>query len=122
MKIVIETILHDQQRYETCGDYWNDPDGTKQVRVSDLGDRRMEFLVALHELIEWALCEDRGIAEPDIKAFDEAHLDSDEPGALPDAPYRKEHAFAECIERLVARELGVDWAEYDARIEALFED
>src|SRR5215207_4505971 len=70
LKIRIETISHDRQRYPTVGDYWDDPDGTLQVRISEVGDRRLELLVALHELIECELCRQRGIAEPDIMAFD----------------------------------------------------
>lgn len=119
MKISIETIPHHEQRYVTCGDYWDGPDGTKQVRVSALGDWRMELLIAVHEIIEAALCDARGISEPDVKAWDEAHPD-DDPGALPDAPYHKEHMFAERLERLLALELGVNWDQYDERVEALF--
>ena len=36
----------------------------------------------------------------------------DEPGDTLQAPYHKEHMFAEKIERSVADELGVDWKEY----------
>lgn len=120
MKIVIETIPHHEQRYATVGDYWDDADGTKQIRVSDLGDWRMNLLVALHELIELSLCDQRGISEPDVKAWDEDHPDKD-PGALPDAPYHREHMFAEAVERLVGGELGVSWPQYEERVEALFE-
>lgn len=120
MKIVIETIPHHEQRYVTAGDYWDDSNG-KQVRVSELGDWRMELLVAIHELIETALCDVRGIAEPDVMAFDMAHPDADDPGSLPEAPYHKEHMFAEEIEHLIADELGVDWTDYETRVGALFE-
>ena len=61
----------------------------------------------------------RSIPEPDIKAFDEAHPD-DDPGSLPEAPYHKEHVFAEAVEKWVATELGVDWDDYGRRVEALF--
>ena len=80
----------------------------------------MNLLVGIHELVETALCDVRGVAEPDVKAFDEAHLDSDDPGSLPDAPYHKEHMFAEAVEKWVATELGVDWDEYSQRVGALF--
>jgi hypothetical protein len=128
VKIVIESIPHDQHRYPTTGDYWQDEDGTLQVRVSNIGpdDERMQFLVALHEMIEMTLCAFRGIAEPDIKAWDEAVPDdspyADDPGHDPTAPYHKEHVFAECIERLVAAELGVNWQKYEERCDALYAD
>ena len=120
MKIQIDTVPHFQQRYATAGDYFDLADGTKIIRVSDLGDWRMEMLVAIHELIETALCDVRGIAEPDVMAFDEAHPDETDPGAMEDAPYHKEHMFAEAVEKWVATELGVDWDEYSRRVEALF--
>lgn len=120
MKIEIETIPHHLHRYPTVGDYFDDENGVKQIRVSELGDWRMEVLVALHELIEVSLCDQRGISEADITAFDEANLDAPEPGNLPEAPYHSEHVFADGIERLVARELGVEWAEYEDAIGALF--
>lgn len=125
MRIEIQTIPHDQHRYETVGDYYHNPDNTMQIRVSDMGDWRMEFLVAVHEAIEFALCEVRGITEQDITAFDkgfEANREPDnhdEPGDHPHAPYRREHFFATSIERLIAAELGVDWAEYERKVTAL---
>ena len=123
MKIVIETIPQKDHRYPTIGDYWRDDQGNLQIRVTDVGNWKYEALVALHEMIEVLLCEDRGIKEPDIMAFDEAYEknrpadDPDsEPGDAPLAPYRKEHRFAENLERLFAEQLGVIWDEYDAHL------
>ena len=45
--------------------------------------------------------------------------DDSEPGDDPNCPCRKEHFFVTSVERLLAAELGVDWAEYDAAIYAL---
>ena len=122
MKINIEVIPHDKQRYETVGDYWVDEAGTQQVRISDMGNDNYAFLVAMHELTELYLCQKRGIKEPDIMAFDEAFEaarqpgNEDEPGDDPKAPYRKEHFTATTIERIIAAELGVDWGEYDKAV------
>lgn len=120
MKITIDAIPFHQMRYATAGDWLSDGAGAITIQVADLGDWRMNLLVGIHELVETALCDVRGIAEPDVKAFDKAHLDSDDPGSLPDAPYHKEHVFAEAVEKWVATELGVDWDEYSRRVEALF--
>ena len=122
MEIHIKTIPQIEQRYATVGDYWWDKDGSLQIRVSELGNEDMEFLVAIHELTESYICEKRGIKEPDIMAFDIAHIDSDDPGALPDAPYFKEHFFAETIERLIAGQLNINWQEYDKTIAKLFKN
>lgn len=124
MKISIKTIPHNEQRYETSGDFWDDECGTK-IRVSEMGNDDYEFLVALHELVELHLCKKRGILEPNVAAFDikfeserekGLHSQEAEPGDHIDAPYRKEHFFATSIERLMANELGVDWAEYERTI------
>jgi hypothetical protein len=120
MRIVVETLPGDHQRYPTAGDYWRDADGTIQVRVSEMGNEQYELLVALHEIIEFMLCDARGISEADITSFDMRHLHLDEPGEHPDAPYRKEHAFAEAVERLLAHEFGITWDEYSAGVEATF--
>lgn len=131
LKINVRTIPHDAQRYPTTGDYWEDEDGTLQVRLSDLGDRRLEFLVAIHELLEFELCRMRGISEETITRFDlkfEEEIaaglrdEDDEPGEDPEAPYRREHAFAEKIERLIAKEMGVSWRDYERRLGALYEE
>lgn len=120
MKIIVETIPHKAQRYATVGDWFDLADGTKVILVSAMGDPKMEMLVAIHELIEQALCDARRIAETNVKAFDEAYPDHDDPGSLPAAPYHREHMFAEYIERLVAAQLGVDWDRYSNRVKALF--
>ena len=111
MKTIVHTVHHASQRYDTLGD-WEFGNGTLVVTVSDTGDPRMNFLIALHEQIEAMLCMHRGIPEPEVYAFDVANADLDDPGSSPKAPYHKEHVFSENIERLVAAELGVNWAAY----------
>lgn len=125
MKIQIETIPHDRQRYPTVGDYWWDS-GVEQIRVSELPDWRYEILIAVHELVEMALAKHRAIPEEGITEFDvafeqlrERGLVTGEPGDRPDSPYHREHFFATNVERLLAAELDVDWFEYDACVESL---
>jgi hypothetical protein len=121
MKILIETIPHSEQRYPTCGD-WLEKDGVLHIRVSGEIGEESALLVALHELVEVTLCKRRGISEKAVDEFDIAYEktrpenDDSEPGDSPDAPYRKEHFFATNIERLMAEQMGVDWAEHDERI------
>lgn len=113
----VRFIPHGEQRYDTVGDYF-DSVGVREVRISKMPDARYEQLVLIHELVELFLCDLRGIAIKEIDAFDMAHLDSDEPGALPDAPYHREHMFATKIERMVADEMGVDWDAYEKAVQA----
>ncbi len=118
MHVVIKSIPAGEFRYPSAGDYWDDPDGTKQIRVLALQDWRHELLLAVHELVEAFICDHRGIAEPDIMAFDvefernRAPGNLDEPGFASDAPYRAEHTFATAVEMLLAQQLGVDWKKY----------
>jgi hypothetical protein len=86
---------------------------------------KYELLVAVHELVEMALCVDRGVAEESVNAFDIAYEtnrdlgDEDEPGNQPNAPYHREHVFATKLERLLAEELGVHWDDYDKTVMGL---
>lgn len=128
MNIAIKTIPHNDQQYETCGNWWFDGDGNIEIRVSDTGNWKYEVLVAVHEILEVCLCKDRGIDPRAVDAFDAQyekerlegkHADSDEPGDDPAAPYQKEHRFATALEMLFAQQLGVDWLEYEKTIVAL---
>jgi len=102
------------------GDYYYSGDALK-VRISDLGNADYEFLVLIHELVESYLCAKRGISEPRIAAFDQDHPELRDPGADPRSPYRKEHLFSETIEHLIAKELGINWDEYDEVVNSLLE-
>lgn len=127
MNYHIETIPHQNHRYETVGDYFLDDAGVTQVRISDMRNEDYQFLVMIHELVEDHLCRKRGIDEETvIKPFDEtyeANRDpsdtTSEPGWALDCPYRNEHAFAEKIEREIALELGVDWRIYSDTVNSL---
>lgn len=119
MRIVIETMPYDQMRYPTAGDYWTDPDGTRHIVVAALGDEQMEAAVALHELVELFTTEANGISEADILQFDMTHPELADPGRDERAPYHHEHVFAECLERLFAERMGVNWDEYGEVVDAL---
>ena len=125
MEILIKTIPHKKQRYETVGDWVVEPDGTLKIFVSEMGDSDYNFLVALHELVELYLCQKRVIKQEAVDKFDiefeknRPEGDESEPGDHPDAPYRKEHFFATNIERMIALELGVDWKLYDKAVMSL---
>ena len=114
MRIIIDSIPHSEQRYDTIGDWVFGPEtGNLLIKVSSLDDWKKELLVGIHELIEAALCKDRGIREEDVTTWDKDHPEAEEPGHLVGAPYRQEHFFAEVIERQVAGELGVRWESYE---------
>lgn len=124
MKIIIETVPHDEQRYPTVGD-WFWQDDILHIVVSDLGNFEMEAAVAVHELIEVLLCRHRGIAQSEVDRFDEQYEaqrpegDISEPGDDRAAPYHKEHCFATGVERLLISELDISWQVYDDAINSL---
>lgn len=135
MQIETKTIPHTEQRYNTCGDWWFTAEGDLKpedilhVRVSHLGNADMEALIGIHEVVEALLCKKRGIEEKDVSKFDELYekarteypeiLGESEPGDHPKAPYNKEHEFATRLEHSLSMELGVDWQEYNKKINDL---
>lgn len=122
MKILIETIPHESQRYDTCGDWtFNEigDEGILHIKVSSLDNWKYEALVGIHEAIEAIICDARGISEFDITDFDINYIGKGEPGDNKHAPYRKEHKFATKIERMLAKQLGVTWNKYDKAINNL---
>lgn len=116
MKILLQTIPHRKQRYNTLGD-WFEKNGMLCIRVSQLVKREHEILIAIHELIEAVLCAKRGISEDSVMNFDEAHPELEDPGDSISAPYHFQHEFAKRIERMMCGEMGIDWEEYEKTLE-----
>ena len=124
MDYAIRTIPHEDQRYNSPGDYRFREYGVvlfecTDITVSDLGNEDYSFLVALHEFIEEHLTRKRGIPENVIYQWDIDHSESDDPGSIDGCPYFAEHAFAMYIEKQVCSKLGIDWNEYDASFSKL---
>src|SRR5690348_10139401 len=110
MNIIFRTIPHNEQRYETCGDWWWIKDDL-HIRVSKMSDWRYEALVLVHELVEVFLCKHSGIKEEAIHDFDiefekrrakSLIPNYSEPGDNRFAPYEKEHCLATGVERILA--------------------
>lgn len=104
-------------RYKTLGDYFDPvvaPDGFRDflIEVADTHNLDYNFLIGLHELVESWLAFKHGLKDKDITGFDIAHEDAEDPGRLKEAPYHKEHMFAEKIEKLMCKELGIPWKKY----------
>ena len=105
MKVSIETIPHEAQRYATQGDWrFNADQDVLEISVSIMGDWRKEAEVAVHELVEALLCRSRGITTKEVDDFDMTYEGDGEPGDDPQAPYHREHKIALIAERIL--ELG----------------
>ena len=131
MKVIIETIPHESQKYETVGDYWMEGD-TLHIVVSELGDWKMEMLVAIHELAETLIMLSDGVPRESSTVFDKEFESARaawpgeifrvtgkeygpdyEPGDSPDAPYARQHTYATAVERILAGAMNVKWYEYE---------
>jgi hypothetical protein len=121
LDLTVKAIPHSAQRYDTVGDYYQK--GTRtHFRISKLPDWRYEFLIALHEQIEWALCQEAGITNAMIDEFDmhwKPHHGIAEPGDDPESPYFFQHRIATQHEKAMAEQLGVDWRKYSRAINKL---
>jgi len=140
LRVIISTIPHLKQRYNTIGDWQIQDDGTILIRVSrmppissraeaPISGRRQEFLVAIHELIEAFLCSEKDITTESVDEFDKKHYETpkmqyteEEPGDHPESPYRIQHSIATGIERTLAYPLRVNWHYYDLNMKRLMEE
>jgi len=112
-------------RYDTAGD-WEAFVGCLRVLVSRVGDVKMEFILAVHELVEAFICNQQGISQANVDAWDMFYEsqrkpgDDSEPGEHKRCPYRKAHLAALRVEMALAVELGVDWTKYEKKLNSLF--
>lgn len=115
MKIIIQDVPKKDIPRGDVGNYKITPEAFV-IEVASMQDWRYEALLGLHEYIESLLVHHKGI---DFKEIDDWDEHNDRMGSDPNAPYHKEHVFAENIERLFAECLGVNWEEYDKAIDSL---
>jgi hypothetical protein len=140
LDILIQTVPHKEQKYNTIGNYESTVLGMEKkveltpgqviITVSDMGDWRKEICVALHELFEVATaCWKNGIKDEDIVKFDNWYevlaeqgkvLADSEPGDSPNAPYYAYHKMATMVEYALLVSLGVTEAEYEETMMKLF--
>ena len=119
--IAIHIIEHAEHRIpNTAGDWYFDGH-TLVIAASKLPEARESWCLAAHELVEALLCTAQGITPEQVDAFDLAFTGDGEPGDLVDAPYHHAHQLATAVERLLAFALGVDWNQYEADLDALFD-
>lgn len=127
MFVSIETIKHQEQRYDTSGDWFWLKIKSLRIIVSDLNDDKMNACIAVHELIEALLCR---FSIPEVTQEEVDKFDMNiwptmepqgltEPGDSPQAPYHLQHMFASGVEKAFAEKIGVNWEEYEKRIKEL---
>jgi hypothetical protein len=125
MKIVLEVIPHEKQRLGEPGDWFFDKQGDLQVRVSDSGDWRFNFLVARHEMDEAILCKYNGITT-EVVDYDQKinsgsdKNDPDSYSGYPGSPIQRFHNDALAAEWQMGRLLDVNWEDYGIAWEKFF--
>ena len=119
MKIEIKSV--NEVRYPTIGDFYK-KDEKDIIEVLDTNKEIYNRIVAIHELIEQTCTEYMGISEEEITKFDLDNLDSDEPGELPNSPYKEYHLLAEIVERMICNSLNIDFNEYNEHLAKVFDN
>lgn len=109
--IDVRFIPKAEMRQPGWGDWWFE---NRVLHIRAINDEAEcnPFLVALHEIVEAALCSAEGVSGEDVDRFDldfeaEGHNPDDEPGDDPRAPYRTQHRRACLIEFLMAQFMGL---------------
>ena len=134
--LCISVVPPEQIRNSDVGDWFKPVYGVRAIYVSDFRDylRRARpylteaqvvyrsecyaLLIGTHELTELHLCIRDGVTQEAVDNWD-AQCDDEDPGLNPAAPYHKQHVAALAVEQILARELGVDWEEYNDDIVGL---
>ena len=117
--ITVNIIDHEDQWYDTVGDWRFDSDYNHLTVTVSRTTEESIILVAIHEIIEAILCRLNGVSEEVVDAFDMANIDHPDPGSIPGCPYYREHMFATMIERAMAAEMQVNWEDHEMNLENL---
>jgi hypothetical protein len=112
MRIIPKGVMRNQYR-ESLGDYFLDEKGTLQIRAVEMPDLMYSHYILLHEYMEAIRCYRAGISLESIERWDASHADSDDPGSLKGAPYKREHDQSLTLERIACMQDGYEWQDYD---------
>ena len=112
MKILINIKAQSEMPYVTNDFYTYDKDGNLVFDIVNANNDLFTKMVLVHAIVEEAITEYKGVTAEQITKWDLDHDDAEEPGELPDAPYRDAHMTAKAIEMLICAQLGIDWNAY----------
>jgi hypothetical protein len=125
LRINIKTIPHKQQRLGGFGDWFfvTDPETNEEileVRVSNIGDWRMEFLFARHEMDEALICKNQGISTKMVDADEKKASPKDDADSFSGydegrAWVQFAHNCALAAEWVMSGILGINWRIYGER-------
>ena len=122
--IIIKTVPASKIRNGGVGDYY-ETDNSIHILVAEQTNPDYEVLIGFHELIEFILTRKRGISEQDIDTYDrfwelrnkQGLVNCPEPGEdASNTIYRTEHSIAIDLERILCRELGYNFEDYNKQL------
>jgi len=127
MRVIIDFVPHNKQRYDTVGDwFWKGQ--TLHIKVSRLRSWTSSFYVAIHEFFEAMWCKYWNVKQAAVDKFDMEYEknrkegDNSESGDDPAAPYYWGHQGGSVIEKIASLWLenyGDKWRRYDAEVRNL---
>ena len=104
LRITINKSL-EEMRYRDVGDWRSDKNVIEVLDISEPD----KTLVVIHELVEWIICGMLGKPEQEVFEEDVKGEKSEE--------YKIAHQCAIEVEKLICKVVGIDFDEYDRRIE-----
>lgn len=119
MKIIIED---GEPRNDDLGDWWVDR-GVWHIVARKGLPFKTQLAIAVHELAEMKRCEEDGVTDQQVTAFDAQFLNEqmagkhsldEEPGMDSRSPYKRQHAAATFAERAFCEAIKLDWDEHEA--------
>ena len=116
----ITTTIVKAMRYKTVGDWTFDDFGNLQIQVLDTGNEQYNTLIAVHELVEAALCRFAGITSEQVDEWDmKAPFANGDGPYTAGCPYLMQHNCAEMIERSVCTWMELSWEVYSDFIDKM---
>jgi len=112
-EVLIKVVPHQEYQYPTLVRRYEVGTGRWVIEVCELEDVRYEFLVIVHELIEWFLSQ--------LKEVERGGIEANSGGSNVKVNHYWEHVFATLVERMVALQLDVDWKEYCEKLKREYE-
>ena len=103
--------------YPTAGNWEITSSGDIVASCASLPDMDESVaLVMIHELVEAFICKCNGISEESVTAFDTSHLELNEPGDSPEAPYHSAHFTSMQVEKMICSSIGLSWHKHEENV------
>ena len=112
MQNIVINFVPEVQQAGQLDDYFDRGDYV-EFCLTDLGNINYNIALMIHATSEYFEMIQHGVTAQDTVDFDMKHLDDDDPGMLPNAPYHTEHCHSDVLERAYIAMSGEDWTAYD---------